>query len=83
MYNKNEVLGLSHTGCSLIRKGIKAEKDSIVVQRLKKAGLIPLLVSNTPEYSCSMETYNKLVGFTYNPYNTRYTSGGSSGGEVS
>ncbi|KAI4457696.1 fatty-acid amide hydrolase [Holotrichia oblita] len=75
------VSGMSHTGRSLTRKNIKAKKDSIVVQLLKEAGLIPLLVSNTPEYCTSLETYNKLSGYTYNPYNTLYTSGGSSGGE--
>lgn len=70
------------TGGSLTRKDVKADKDSVVVQRLKEAGLIPLLVSSTPEYYGSIETYNKLIGYTYNPYNTLYTCGGSSGGEV-
>lgn len=73
---------MSYTGGSVTRKNIKAEKDSVVVQHLKNAGLIPLLVSNTPEYDTSLETYNKLSGYTYNPYNTLYTCGGSSGGEV-
>ncbi|KAK9702943.1 Amidase [Popillia japonica] len=75
------VRGMSYTGGSVTRKNIKAEKDSVVVQHLKNAGLIPLLVSNTPEYDTSLETYNKLSGYTYNPYNTLYTCGGSSGGE--
>ncbi|KRT83729.1 amidase [Oryctes borbonicus] len=75
------VKGMSFTGASLSRKDVKAEKDSVVVQRLKEAGLIPLLVSTTPEYCSSIETYNKITGYTYNPYNTLYGSGGSSGGE--
>lgn len=73
---------MSYTGASLTRKNIKADKDSVVVRRLKEAGLIPLLVSNTPEYCCSIETYNKIIGYTYNPYNILHTAGGSSGGEV-
>ncbi|KAI4457697.1 fatty-acid amide hydrolase [Holotrichia oblita] len=72
------VKGMSYTGASLTRKNIKADKDSIVVRRLKEAGLIPLLVSNTPEYCSCIETYNKIIGYTYNPYNTLYTAGGSS-----
>ncbi|GJQ74757.1 hypothetical protein Trydic_g21604 [Trypoxylus dichotomus] len=75
------VKGMSYTGGSLNRKNVKAEKDSVVVQRLKEAGVIPLLVSNTSEYCSSIETYNKIIGYTYNPYNTQYSSGGSSGGE--
>ncbi|XP_022908987.2 fatty-acid amide hydrolase 2-A-like [Onthophagus taurus] len=75
------VKGMSFTGLSLTRKGIKAEEDADAVKLLKKAGAVILLVSNTPEYCMSMESANKIIGKTRNPYNSRCTAGGSSGGE--
>lgn len=51
------VKNLSHSGGSLQHLGTKADKDSVVVQKLKAAGGIPLLVSNTPEYCLSWEWY--------------------------
>lgn len=67
---------------SLTRCGIKADKDSEAVKLIRKAGAIPLLVSNTPEFCLSWETTNMVTGRTLNPYNFLKTAGGSSGGEV-
>lgn len=67
---------------SLPRRGIKADKDGEAVKLIRKAGAIPLLVSNTPELCLSLETTNLVTGRTLNPYNPLRTSGGSSGGEV-
>lgn len=39
-------------------------------------------MSNTPELCMNWETYNKVSGTTRNPYDTRRTPAGSSGGEV-
>lgn len=59
-----------------------AKKDADVVRRVRKAGGIPLLVSNTPELCMCWESFNNVTGTTVNPYNPKRTSGGSSGGEV-
>ncbi|XP_058453043.1 fatty-acid amide hydrolase 2-B-like [Malaya genurostris] len=69
------------TGGSLPRQGIKASSDGEAVAHLRAAGCIPLLVSNTPEYCLSWESYNHITGRTLNPYDNRRTAGGSSGGE--
>jgi len=61
---------------------LKATEDADVVARIRKAGGIPLLVSNTPELCMWWHTFNKVTGTTRNPYDTRRTAGGSSGGEV-
>jgi fatty acid amide hydrolase 2 len=74
--------GMSHCVGSLPRCGIKADKDGEAVKLIRKAGAIPLLVSNTPELCLSLETTNLVTGRTRNPYNALRTSGGSSGGEV-
>lgn len=68
---------------SLTRKGLRATEDGFTVQQLKAAGGIPLLISNTPEFCTSWETNNKITGRARNPFDTRRTPGGSSGGEVS
>lgn len=59
-----------------------ATEDAETVRLLRQAGAIPLVVSNTPELCMCWETYNPRVGRTNNPYDTRRTPGGSSGGEV-
>ncbi|XP_031354876.1 fatty-acid amide hydrolase 2-B-like isoform X2 [Photinus pyralis] len=76
------VENLSNTGGATGLKGVKATEDADVVKLLRISGAIVLLVSTTPEYCVSLETYNKISGTTYNPYDTRRTAGGSSGGEA-
>lgn len=73
---------MSYCVGSFHRKGIKSTEDGVTVALLKAAGGIPLLVSNTPEYCTSWESSNKVIGRSLNPYDTRRSSGGSSGGEV-
>nr|XP_050847981.1 fatty-acid amide hydrolase 2-A-like isoform X2 [Vespula vulgaris] len=63
-------------------KHTKAEKDALVVKNVRQAGGIILLTSNTPELCMSWETVNNIIGRTSNPYDTRRTSGGSTGGEA-
>jgi len=60
----------------------RASNDADVVRRIREAGGIPLLVSNTPELCVWWHTYNKVTGTTRNPYDTRRSVGGTSGGEV-
>lgn len=72
---------MSFTSQSLSRKGVMGERDALAVNLLRKAGAIFIAVTNTPELCLNWETNNLTVGRTLNPYNTHYTSGGSSGGE--
>lgn len=73
---------MSYSVGSLTRQGIRSTEDGLVVENLRAAGGIPLLVSNTPEFCTSWESHNKITGRTLNPHDTRRTAGGSSGGEV-
>lgn len=73
---------MSHAAGRKTKEPIIAAKDADSVQRVKKAGGIIILVSNTPEMCMCWETYNNVTGTTVNPYDTRRTPGGSSGGEV-
>lgn len=68
-------------GC-LPRQGIKALSDGVSVANLKRAGAIPIAVTNTPELCLCWESTNLITGRTNNPYDLHRTPGGSSGGEV-
>lgn len=54
--------------------------DAIVVERLKGAGAILIGKTATPEFAWKGVTQSKLKGITRNPWNTKLTTGGSSGG---
>ncbi len=54
--------------------------DSVLVERYRAAGLIPIVTSTSPEYGVKLMTETEAFGITRNPWNTGHTSGGSSGG---
>lgn len=76
------VKGLHHSyGCSL-RSEHRASSDADAVALLRKAGAIPLCVTNVSELGTWWESANAVYGQTNNPYDNRRTPGGSSGGEA-
>lgn len=84
-FTVKEVVGVAglRQACGIYAKrDRKAMGDGTAVKLLKEAGAIPLGVTNLPEWSCSLETDNVLNGSTKNPYDTRRSPGGSSGGEA-
>lgn len=54
--------------------------DAPVTARLREAGAVLLGKTNTPEFGIKGTTDNLLTGVTRNPWNTKMTPGGSSGG---
>uniref|UniRef100_A0A1B6CLB9 Amidase domain-containing protein n=1 Tax=Clastoptera arizonana TaxID=38151 RepID=A0A1B6CLB9_9HEMI len=75
------VQGMSNNAGRVVPKERFAIRDATAVTALKAAGAIPILVSNTPQFCQCWETFNTVTGTTNNPYDTRRTPGGSSGGE--
>jgi fatty acid amide hydrolase 2 len=73
--------GMSNTGGLVARAGQPAPGDATAVARLRRAGAIPLGVTNVSELCMWMETDNRIYGRTNNPYDLKRTVGGSSGGE--
>jgi fatty acid amide hydrolase 2 len=72
-----------NTSGSYLRKGNRSKKNATVVQRLMSHGAIPIAQTNLSELALWPECNNVIYGRTNNPYNTNYTSGGSSGGDAS
>ena len=57
-----------------------AQTDSPLVAHLRQAGAVIVGRSNTPAFSLRWFTDNDLHGRTLNPFDARFTPGGSSGG---
>ena len=65
---------------SLIMKDYIGDHTSPMNERIMKAGGIVHARTATPEFSCAGYTWSKLWGVTRNPWNPKFTPGGSSGG---
>ena len=56
------------------------QKSDYLVERIELMGGVVIGKTNTPEFGAGSQTFNEVFGATTNPWNTRYTAGGSSGG---
>lgn len=59
-----------------------ATADGVVPERLRGAGAVVIGKSTLPEFAIEGFTANLLTGVTLNPWNTKYSPGGSSGGSA-
>ena len=74
------VKGIRSTSGSPILKDFVPTADSLVVDRMRKAGAIFIGKTNTPEFGLGSHTYNPVYGATKNAYDQTKSAGGSSGG---
>jgi amidase len=73
-------VGFPLTRGSRIFKDFLPDEDSVLVERLKRAGVIPIGKTNVSEFGMGSHTYNDVYGTTLNPYDLTKSAGGSSGG---
>jgi len=73
-------IGFPFTRGSLIYKDHMGTEDTVVLERLRNAGVIPIGKTNAPEFALGSHTYNNVYGTTFNPYDLTKSAGGSSGG---
>jgi amidase len=73
-------VGFPMTRGSPIFKDFMPAEDSVLVERLRSAGVIPIGKTNVSEFGMGSHTYNQVYGTTLNPYDLTKSAGGSSGG---
>lgn len=76
------VEGLPSTGGSRLYRHVVARHDSELTKRYRRAGLILLGNTNTPELGRNASTESVLFGPCRNPWNLGFSTGGSSGGSA-
>ena len=74
------IQGAPLTNGSVSWKGHVAERDSVLTERYRKAGLVMFGQTTSPEFGLTTTTESTLYGQTRNPWDVTRTSGGSSGG---
>ncbi len=75
-----EYAGVPFSESSRFLEGYIPDRDSELVARYKRAGLITVGKTNLPEFAIGATTEPELNGPTRNPWDTERTTGGSSGG---
>jgi amidase len=56
------------------------DTDELVVERIRRAGVVPVGRTNVPEFAAGSHTFNTVFGTTLNPVDPSRSAGGSSGG---
>ncbi len=56
------------------------DRDELIVERIRKAGAVPIGKTNVPEFAAGSHTFNTVFGTTRNPVDPTRSAGGSSGG---
>jgi amidase len=74
------VVGFPMTRGSLIFKDFMPSEDSVLAERLRRAGVVPIGKTNISEFGMGSHSYNDVYGTTRNPYDLTKSAGGSSGG---
>ena len=73
-------VGFPCTMGSRILRENRPVADSVLVERIRRAGAIPIGKTNVPEFGLGSHTYNDVYGITRNPWDPSRSAGGSSGG---
>ncbi|HEY0952002.1 amidase [Nocardioides sp.] len=56
------------------------ETDELIVERVRRAGVVVIGKTNVPEFAAGSHTFNPVFGTTLNPVDPTRSAGGSSGG---
>lgn len=78
----SQMRGTITSSGSALHANTIANKDSEIVRRFKKAGLVIFGKTNTPEFGLALTTEGQFLGDCLNPWNLSHSTGGSSGGSA-
>src|SRR3954471_427272 len=56
------------------------DSDELLVERVRRAGVVVIGRTNVPEFAAGSHTFNRVFGTTLNPVDPSRSAGGSSGG---
>lgn len=56
------------------------DQDELIVERVRRAGVVTIGKTNVPEFAAGSHTFNRVFGTTLNPVDPTRSAGGSSGG---
>lgn len=76
----HEVAGWRTTFGSPLRHDHVSRRDDLLVERVRRAGVVVVGKTNVPEWAAGSHTFNPIFGTTRNPYDLSRSAGGSSGG---
>src|SRR5688572_16162847 len=71
-------IGFRFTKGSPIYQDVVGTEDTVLVERIRRAGAIPIGKTNVPEFGMGSQTYNDVYGIKRNPYDRSNTAGGLS-----
>jgi amidase len=77
-----DVAGMVTTHGSRLFADAVAEQDGALADRYRRAGLVIVGKTNTPEFGKNASTEPLLHGPSHNPWRTTHSTGGSSGGSA-
>ncbi len=80
--DNTDVAGVRCTSGSRIYADRIAPASDLVVERLEANGAIVIGKTNLPEFAAGGNTFNDVFGATRNPWDTRRSASGSSGGSA-
>lgn len=80
--DNTDVEGVRCTSGSRVYEHRIAPGSDPVVQRLEAQGAIVIGKTNLPEFAAGGNTFNDVFGVTRNPWNSRMSASGSSGGSA-
>lgn len=66
-------------GSPLFAEHVPVE-DELIVERVRRAGVVLIGKTNVPEFAAGSHTFNRVFGTTRNPHDPSRSAGGSSGG---
>jgi len=76
----HEVAGWRTTFGSPLFADHVPDRDELIVERVRRAGVTVIGRTNVPEFAAGSHTFNTLFGTTLNPVDPTRSAGGSSGG---